>query len=215
MKIRIHDNDFTLLVDKAIFWEDTHTLLIGDLHLGKIAHFRKEGIAVPPLAAEDNFKRLTHLLTRTKARRIIFLGDLFHSKHNSEWEAFLVWRETFRSTQMVMVKGNHDSFDRSFYEQANLEVYEAEYVVGPFVFTHFPKTEWNQDQFVFCGHIHPVFLIVGRGRQHFSSPCFVVDPYQAILPSFGVFTGGHRIAKIRDRRIFMLTHERVFEVSNR
>jgi hypothetical protein len=58
---------YLLLTQRAIFWQETQTLLIGDLHLGKITHFRKEGIAVPPNAIDNNFKRLNE--TRPKHRR--------------------------------------------------------------------------------------------------------------------------------------------------
>jgi metallophosphoesterase superfamily enzyme len=51
MQIEIRDNHFDLLIQKAIFWQEKQTLLIGDLHLGKITHFRKEGIAIPQIAA--------------------------------------------------------------------------------------------------------------------------------------------------------------------
>lgn len=77
MQIEIRGEHFQLLTQKAIFWEETQTLLIGDLHLGKITHFRKEGIALPPNAIDNNFKRLNELVQSTGATRIIFLGDLF------------------------------------------------------------------------------------------------------------------------------------------
>jgi metallophosphoesterase superfamily enzyme len=77
MQIEIRGNHFLLLTQRAIFWQETQTLLIGDIHLGKITHFRKEGIAVPPNAIENNFKRLNELVQNTGATRIIFLGDYF------------------------------------------------------------------------------------------------------------------------------------------
>ena len=33
-----------------MIWENTNTLLVADIHLGKITHFRKAGIAVPAAA---------------------------------------------------------------------------------------------------------------------------------------------------------------------
>ena len=108
MQIEIRGNHFILLTQRAIFWEETQTLLIGDLHLGKITHFRKEGIAVPNNAAANNFLRLNELVQRTGATRIIFLGDLFHNEYNSEWETFREWRAEHHYIDMIIVMGNHD-----------------------------------------------------------------------------------------------------------
>jgi hypothetical protein len=71
MEIDINGNTFILLPQKAIFWRQEKTLLIGDLHLGKVMHFRKEGIAVPSSAAETNFAKLDELLNSNRTERII------------------------------------------------------------------------------------------------------------------------------------------------
>ncbi len=62
MQIEIRNHHFELLYHKAMFWKETNTLLLGDLHLGKITHFRKEGMALPPNAIENNFARLDELI---------------------------------------------------------------------------------------------------------------------------------------------------------
>src|SRR6187549_1973507 len=102
MEININGNTFILLPQKAIFWKQEKTLLIGDLHLGKVMHFRKEGIAVPSAAAETNFARLDELLSSNRTERIIFLGDLFHNQYNSEWERFKKWRSDNPSVEMII-----------------------------------------------------------------------------------------------------------------
>src|SRR4051812_10470243 len=99
MVIEIRGHHFRLLSQKAIYWEEEKTLLISDLHLGKIMHFRKEGIAIPAIAQENNFKRLDEIILRNNISRIIFLGDLFHNSLNTEWETFRRWRNKFQSTE--------------------------------------------------------------------------------------------------------------------
>ena len=61
------------------------------MHLGKVAHFRKHGMAVPNQAIFENFTRLNEVVAIFKPETIIFLGDLFHSKMNKEWELFANW----------------------------------------------------------------------------------------------------------------------------
>lgn len=213
MQIEIRKQHFELLSQKAIFWHEKQTLLIGDLHLGKITHFRREGIALPPHAAAENFRKLDELLTITGAERIIFLGDLFHSQYNSEWDTFTLWREKHQPVEMLVVLGNHDILPVSLLLEAGLEVYREAYEEEGFVFTHHPRTELSEDQFVFAGHIHPVFTTYGKGRQRFRLPCFVIDRHQAVLPSFGVFTGGYQVHAMDHRKIFITTETRIYRVA--
>lgn len=212
MQIEIRGNHFLLLTQKAVFWQETQTLLIGDLHLGKITHFRKAGIAVPPNAAENNFQRLNEIVRDTGATRIIFLGDLFHSEYNAEWELFRAWRAEHHYIEMVIVIGNHDILPVSLLLEADLQVFQEDYEEAGFLFTHHPKVEPRIDRFVFAGHVHPVFTAYGRGRQRMRLPCFVVDKHQAILPSFGVFTGGYQMDLAKERKIYITTETKVFSV---
>lgn len=212
MQIEIRENHFTLLPQKAIFWHETETLLIGDLHLGKITHFRKEGIAIPNIAADNNFERLNEIVQDTGATRIIFLGDLFHNKYNAEWETFRTWRAQHFYIEMIIVIGNHDVLPVSMFLEADLQVFVDDFEEENFVFTHHPKVEPDPLTFVFAGHVHPVFTTFGKGRQSLRLPCFVVDQNQAILPSFGVFTGGFQMGLADNRKIYITTETKVFSV---
>src|SRR5688500_14857465 len=124
MEIEIRGHQFQLLPQKAAFWKNTGTLLIGDLHLGKITHFRKAGIAVPSAAYENNFARLDEMVDSLQTDRIIFLGDLFHSRYNKEWDRFTTWRNKYKSLEMIIVLGNHDILPHDLMHQNNLVVYE-------------------------------------------------------------------------------------------
>ncbi|NJM94359.1 MAG: phosphoesterase, partial [Cytophagales bacterium] len=68
-----------LLAQKALWLPEIEWLLISDLHLGKVAHFRKRGIAIPPHSEEQNLLRLLNLLVSFRPARLVLLGDLFHS----------------------------------------------------------------------------------------------------------------------------------------
>jgi DNA ligase-associated metallophosphoesterase len=212
MEIKIKGHHFDLLPQKAMFWKETQTLLIGDLHLGKITHFRSEGFALPSAAAADNFERLNFLLQHTGATRIIFLGDLFHNRYNSEWDTFASWRHQHQFIDMLIVMGNHDILPKETLKEINIAVFEEQYEEEGFVFKHHPQEVFTPNQFVFAGHVHPVFKSYGKGRQRFRLPCFVVDQEQAILPSFGVFTGGFAVELIKNRTIYLATDAQVFKL---
>ena len=68
-KVRIKEQTFHLHHLKAAFWEEESSLLITDLHLGKAAHFRKAGIAVPSMVADANWDRLLNLLLEFKPKK--------------------------------------------------------------------------------------------------------------------------------------------------
>ncbi|HEU4497559.1 MAG TPA: metallophosphoesterase, partial [Flavobacterium sp.] len=59
VNIKIKSQDFVLHPSGALFWEEKKALLIADVHLGKVSHFRKHGVAVPKSAVSKNFQRLT------------------------------------------------------------------------------------------------------------------------------------------------------------
>ena len=56
--IQIKSNTFILHPSGALFWEDKNVLLISDVHLGKVSHFRKHGVAIPENSVSKNFMRL-------------------------------------------------------------------------------------------------------------------------------------------------------------
>jgi len=211
MEIKIRGHHFKMLPQKAVFWKEAKTLLVSDLHLGKVTHFRKEGIAIPSAAFGDNFKRLDELILTNNVYRIIFLGDLFHNRHNAEWELFAKWRNKYHSVEMIIVLGNHDILPLRLFDENKITVYDDEYREAQFIFAHHPETKFENGMYIFCGHIHPVFCLRAKGRQSIKLPCFVFDEMQAVLPSFGVFTGGYEMKVKEGRRIFMIAKDEILE----
>ena len=135
----------------AMFWEEKQMLLVSDVHLGKISHFRKYGSAVPHNAIAQNFERLTEVVEHFQPARICFLGDLFHSSLNLEWDLFENWMQDI-SAQVMLVIGNHDIISELKYEALSINIF-SELVLGKFLLTHHPE---GRDEFYnICGHLHP------------------------------------------------------------
>lgn len=57
--INIKQQNLVLTNQRALFWKETETLVLSDLHLGKTAHFRKNGIALPSEIIEKDLKRFS------------------------------------------------------------------------------------------------------------------------------------------------------------
>jgi DNA ligase-associated metallophosphoesterase len=211
MQITIKEKSIKLLIEKAAIWLEEKTLIISDMHLGKISHFRKAGIALPAKAAEHNFNILDNLILSNNIWRIIFTGDLFHSDKNEEWDTFCRWRRKYHSVEMHIVPGNHDRFDLKCYADVPLIVHQDEYIIDDFVFTHHPRIA-KENEYIFCGHVHPV-IKVPINSATYRLPCFYISEQQMIMPSFGYFTGGYVIQPIESEKVIAVVNKELIDVS--
>lgn len=168
-------------------WTVEKTLFIADAHLGKIEHFRRAGIGLPPEAGEDTFHRLSSLMEKFKPHRLYFLGDLFHSDFNADFPKFAAWRRQFPETDMILIPGNHDRAGKDHLYDLGIELRKP-HATGPFFLRHEPAQD--QDGFLLCGHLHPTVTISGKGKQYVRVPAFWQNPSGICLPAFGTFTGG-------------------------
>lgn len=206
--IDILNNTFTLHPCGALYWEDKKTLLIADVHLGKISHFRKYGSAVPTKAISQNFKQLSKTVDYFNPDIICFLGDLFHSSLNVEWKLFEDWVSS-RKEKVVLVAGNHDIISPAKYDALGIKIY-SEVVLEPFLLTHHP--EEREDYFNFSGHIHPGIRLGGLGKQMLQLSCFFKTQNQMILPAFGNFTGNYYLDPQEGDEVFAVTKNEVIQV---
>lgn len=211
MEVEILDELFVLYPQKAIFWKSQDTLLISDLHLGKINHFRKAGIPVPAKANDHNLEVLIDLIALCRPGRIVFLGDLFHSHYNAEWEVFGELVRHFSSITFDLVQGNHDIMGKYQYSRKGIRVHDS-LQIGKFLLTHHPLESIPQGLYNFAGHLHPGVSLVGKGRQALTLPCFYFSERQAFLPAFGKFTGLAKIAPKKQDRVFIVAEDKVMSV---
>ncbi len=203
-----------LLAEKAIYWQEEKMLLLADLHLGKAGHFRRAGIAVPGHIHHQDLERLSGLIDKTGAEKVIFLGDLFHSELNNGWFEFTAWMELYPDRKFILVKGNHDIFPPEVYKESRMEIHEQELVVSPFLLTHEPLAVKYQKEGLYniSGHIHPAVLLRGGGMQHITLPCFYFGLHYALLPAFGKFTGFSKIKPKKEEAVFAIAENRVLRL---
>ncbi|RYD94706.1 MAG: ligase-associated DNA damage response endonuclease PdeM [Sphingobacteriales bacterium] len=207
--------DLLLLPQRAIYWQQQKTLIAADVHLGKVGHFRKAGIAVPRDMEQDDLGMLSDLIDEHRPEKIIFLGDLFHSDMNADWDWFAMWRQRHAKVEIILIRGNHDIIHDSHYHELNVTLHD-ELLAGPFLMLHHPLPEIKLQQaagYVLCGHIHPGVELVGKGRQRITLPCFAFGNKQAILPSFGRFTGKVAIYNQKTDRVFGVLKDKVIALA--
>lgn len=206
--IHIKDQNFQLHPLGGLFWVEKSMLLISDVHLGKVSHFRKFGAAVPRKAIHKNYVLLDMIVADFQPFQICFLGDLFHSSLNKEWELFENWVAK-TPAEIILVSGNHDIIAPEKYKQLKVEIF-PELIIDDFLLTHHP--EEREGLFTFCGHIHPAVKLHGFGRQKLRLPCFFKSKNQMVLPAFGEFTGTHALNPSKDDEVFAIVEDAVVKV---
>ncbi len=211
-EINVFNETLELWPQKAVRWRKHNVLFISDLHLGKINHFRKSGIAVPTKANDRNLEILIDLLYLTKPDRVICLGDLFHSHYNPEWEVFGEVVRNFKYISFELVLGNHDIMSKIQYNRKGILLHDI-LRLDPFIFTHHPMSEMAQQCYNIAGHVHPGVNLRGKGKQSLTLPCFYFGECAGLLPAFGMFTGLATIRPRKEDKIFVIVEDKIVEVT--
>jgi DNA ligase-associated metallophosphoesterase len=179
-----------LFAERALHWPRMRTLFVADVHLGKAAAFRAGGLPVPRGATAADLARLTRLIERTGAARVVVLGDFFHARAGRVAAldaAFMAWRARHARLEMTLVRGNHDRRAGDPPAHWGVACVADPCALPPFLGVHHPVTP--PTGYALCGHVHPGVRISGLGEQSARLPCFVIGTRRAILPAFGRFTG--------------------------
>lgn len=186
LNITFGSHQLTLTNQRALYWESENAIVLSDLHLGKAAHFRKHGIALPSSISEKDLNRLAQLIIHYQAEKVIIVGDLIHAGNNKEVGEFQQFTHSFPNVSFILIKGNHDrQSDEFLYELGIQSIYEH-MILKDLYFTHQPR---DLQSYTISGHIHPGIKFKLGNKQRLSLPCFVVKDQQLILPAFSEFSG--------------------------
>ena len=212
------DADVVLLPGRAAFLPAAATLLVADLHLGKAATFRRAGIPVPEGSAQADLARLERLVHATAARRLVILGDLFHARSGcteAVFAEFAATRRRIAATEVILVIGNHDRALGRVPNTLGLDACVPALAEPPFHFVHEPATPLSTERttFTVAGHLHPTVSIRSPAGDRIADRCFAAEESLLVLPAFGSFTGGHRVAPAPGLRLWVARDDGVVEVT--
>jgi len=173
---------------KAAFLPAHKLLILSDVHLGKVQHFRKNGIAVPVQAAAKNLILMQELLETYQPESILFLGDLFHSQDNSEHQMLDQLHIAFPKIKLLLVPGNHDlaMLQRL---PTYLKTTESSHQIDQLIFSHHPPEVLKTNFFYCYGHLHPAVEVHVSAGQRLKFPSFLYSTAAMVMPAFGSFTG--------------------------
>src|SRR5690349_11647492 len=213
--LNISGEEIYLLAERALWWPNASTLVVADLHWGKASTFRAAGIPIPIGTTSDDLARLDSALTRTGARRMVVLGDLFHAKAGRIASHTLAelrrWRSLAAPVEILLVRGNHDRHAGDPPNDLRINCVNAPAFVPPFVLRHEPAV--SPEGYTLAGHLHPGIVLAGPALQPERLPCFWLTPHGAVLPAFGSFTGSASIVPGPEDRIFVVAEQDVIAVS--
>lgn len=211
-EFQFSDQIFTLLPQKALFWQNKKTIILADLHLGKASHFRKQGLAIPQASSQKDYEVLNSLIAQYQPVTILILGDLFHSDYNAEWDIFGEFIKKNTPIRFELVMGNHDILPIEKYKEIGLEIVGEIVENGNLIFSHHPLKIINAEKLNFSGHIHPGIRLEGIGRQAITMPCFYRKKTNFILPAFGSLTGLKILKKEQNTSIYGISGSKIFPI---
>lgn len=184
--LKFGGEDLLLTNQRAIFAPKFNALIVSDLHIGKSAHFRRNGSAIPAGVFQKDLRRLERLLQHFEVENVIINGDLIHAGNNAEVEHFGRWQQSIGVMNWILVKGNHDRLDAKLLQRLLLHRVEDLVFLGGLALSHdfLPSLEVPQIN----GHIHPGIVYRDRIRK-LRMPCYAVTDRQLLMPAFSEFTG--------------------------
>lgn len=174
------DTGFVARPSGALYWPQSRTLVVSDLHLCKSTRYvRQRHILLPPYEIEETLNRLEREIALLSPETVISLGDSFDDQTAiSEISVPHLARldRLTRQHDWIWITGNHDPISRA---PPFGGVVRSDFGTRP-IFRHI-----RGDGPDVSGHLHLVYPLAGR---RFRS--FVVTDQHLIMPAFGSYTGG-------------------------
>src|SRR5690606_10172748 len=132
------------------------------------------------------------------------------------YESLMRVIDSFPTVKFILTKGNHDIIPTKFFQaslQSNhIEVIEEKILANGVVLRHQLPKLLKEDCSYIIGHVHPGYLIQGRGRQTFRLPCFHQSGNVLILPAFGKHTGLFIMELLDEDKSYVILNEKVVQV---
>ncbi len=216
MRIRVNGEVLQLDNSGALWWPETETLVLSDIHFEKGSSYARRGIFLPPYDSRAMLKRIETLQAKFKPARVIALGDSFHDagagarldegerNHLAALTAAQHW---------IWIAGNHDPEPPDWLAGERRD----ELAEGGLVFRHEPSMRPPPGEI--AGHLHPCHTVSRRGRS-LRRRCFVSDGIRMVMPAFGAYAGGLDLYdEVYERlfprafRAYMLGATRVYAVA--
>jgi len=207
--ISVQDETFILTNQRALFWEREKALILSDLHIGKTAHFRKNGIALANHIMKSDLERLSALIEFFQPEKFIVVGDLLHAGDNSDVDEFCTWKKQYTDIQFYLIEGNHDRISEVLEKKLCFQ-HKSEWLeIDGITFIH--DFDTAKPEFQITGHIHPG-IVLNSAVKNIRLPCFALSSNQLLLPAFSEFTGLDTKNLPKNSTFFVFTDVEIYEI---
>ncbi|MEW4526237.1 ligase-associated DNA damage response endonuclease PdeM [Maioricimonas sp. JC845] len=211
-QVELGGETLTMLPERALAHRATESLFVADLHWGKSGTFRAASLPIPGGTLQDDLRRLSDTVAKTRSRRLVVLGDLLHSSRGIDpttREEIDAWRAGQRHVEILLVRGNHDRHVDWLADWWGIRIVEAPQRDGPFELRHEPDGSGSMP--ALAGHIHPRVRLRGPGGERLGLPCFWLQKNQLVLPAFSSFVDGANIGPGPGDRVWAIAGDEVIE----
>ena len=202
-----------LHAERAAYWAAEKTLLVADTHWGKAATFRSVSIPLPDTEVDSDLGRLSAVLDRTGAERLVVLGDMLHHRKGRDEATFAAiarWRAAHADLEVVLIEGNHDRSSGRVPADWRVRTVRGALSVGPFVLSHYPDAD--PAGYVLAGHLHPKVKLRGAAGE-VKLPCWWFGDEAGVFPAFGSLIDGAPVRPAKTDRVFVVADDEVVDVS--
>ena len=141
------------------------TLFLADIHVGIEHEFRKSGLNMPS-QTPVLLSRIESLLQKTRARRLVLIGDIKHKVPGVSWqeerEVPVFLRKLSEKAELYLVPGNHDGKIEEFIPKGvKIFPMEGGTITGtePLVYAShghaWPDPSFLRAEYLLISHSHP------------------------------------------------------------
>jgi hypothetical protein len=178
------------IVEKSLWVKKSRTLIVSDIHIGYEEALNKQGILIPRTLFKETFNELRTLLDKLKPETIVINGDLKHEFgviSESEWnETLKILDLMLKQSNVVLVKGNHDSILEPIAKKRGLKIVDS-YCVNNIGIIHGDRIIDLPVKTLIIGHEHPA-IVLEEGIKSEKYKCFLLGKWKKqkliVMPSF-------------------------------
>ena len=152
----------------AASFKKDNALVVGDLHIGEELMLEKQGVHFPG-AEKALGESLLKAYKKSRAKRIVLLGDIKASITYPDFDEYRHLREFFRPLQGIelhIAKGNHDSHLQEVLGQIGVNAnIGKEILLDNAAYMHgmsLPSEQAMQRQYIFMAHLHMLVKIADK-----------------------------------------------------
>ena len=196
----------------AVLHEPSGSLIVADIHLGYEEYMASTGVYLPRLQLKHALSTIERALEAAGARRLVIAGDLKHAyekllrQERVETVKLVEGVRAGWNGEIVVVRGNHDTFIAPLLRKLGVELVEDALDLGNGVMVvHGHKQVDGDADILVMGHEHPTLQVDVSGAR-VKLPVLLEMPLDngitaVILPALGTYQTGNPVGL--DRRAYL------------